>query len=263
MAKRRRIEEDIIDFSDDDVIDFSDDDVIDFSDDMEYVPSKKEVRSKPKIQKHQRIPKPKRQKNNKPIEKPKLTTILIVVVLVGLCGGWILSLFTNGDTSKGDDISNRVADQSNQAIKSTNEDPQKDIATLLKDIPFSKSELKSALIALGHSDATASQAIETMKGYEEPEIISRRIALYLEASGFSSKGLAGRLIADGFDQKTAIEVLSEKNKTIDYTEQAKRRGYGYLEYRVVTTSQMRDALVADGFTKEDVEKALKELPCDD
>lgn len=223
----------------------------------------KRIQDRPKQQKQPRKSKPVRQKTERQAKKTRLRNIILGIAIVSLLGGLLLSNLagkTNSNTGM-DNISQRVADQKDTNIKSTNEDPQADIIDLLAVVPFSRSELINALIALGHSQSTASEAVNA-SGYDDKEVAKQRIDLYLEATGFSSKGLAGRLIADGFDQTKAMEALAEKNKEIDYVEQAKRRGYSYLENYVLNQQQMHDALAEDGFTEEDITKVLAELPLD-
>lgn len=218
-------------------------------------------------------PSPKKaKKRNKSKKKPvniprttpkKLTLVLCAVVITGIVGGWGISNLFKSGSPKSSSIEERLLAPNEDAIKQTDTEPENDLDQLIEVFPYSRSELVRCLVNLGHTEATAIKAVEGYTKYDEQTMAQNRIDIYLESSGFSSKGLSGRLIADGFEQSQAVNAVKAKSAEIDYTEQAKKRGYSYLEYRVVDSQTMRKALEEDGFTKEDIEKAIKELPCDD
>lgn len=207
-------------------------------------------------------------KGRKPTHAPrttpkKLALVVCAVVITGVVGGWGISNLFKSEGSKPSSIEERLLAPNEDAIKQTDTEPDNDIDQLIEVFPYSRSELGRCLVTLGHTEATAIKAVEGYTKYDEETMAQKRIDIYLQSSGFSSKGLSGRLIADGFEQSKAVNAVKAKSSEIDYAEQAKKRGYSYLEYRVVDSQTMRKALEEDGFTKEDIEKAMKELPCDD
>lgn len=258
QVRQPKTEEDVDDFI------FEEDDfTFDFEDDTEPE-SKPEKPARPAKQERP-AKQPKSQAQSKPKKKTKHTMKTVRIAIAGvLLIGITISLFIFKPEKDTSTILSRLDEQSGVNIKQASSDINEDIKELMKLNPYSRTELKGMLIELGHSEAQAEDGIQKASDevYNEEEQINKRIDIYLKATGFSSKGLAGRLIADGFDQRTSMEVLARKSKEIDYAEQAKKRGYSYLEYHVVSDKKMREALKEDGFTDEAIEKAIKELPCD-
>lgn len=200
-----------------------------------------------------------RQKIN--LHQIPLTKILSIIGCIGLGIGILWSLIS--PTMQGNSLVDRVESQEDKAIKQATDTIENDTKAILNELPVSKLELRDNLIRLGHTNAQAQELISkiTTDQYDEEGIISKRIDLYLEATGFSEKGLAGRLVADGFDREKVLAVLA-KRTDINYIKEAQKRGATYLEDHVVKKDAMIKALLEDGFTQETIDKSITGIACD-
>lgn len=238
--------------------DFTFDD-LDVEEDIEYHAEPEQTRIDPKQANKKVESKYQRQKIN--LHQIPLTKILSIIGCIGLGIGILWSFVS--PSMKGSSLVDRVESQQDKAIKQATDSIENDTKAILKELPVSKIELRDNLISLGHTNAQAQELISkiTADEYDEEGIISKRIDLYLEATGFSEKGLAGRLVADGFDREKVLAVIAKRTE-IDYVKEAQKRGATYLEDHIVKKDAMIQALLEDGFTQETIDQAITGIACD-
>lgn len=239
--------------------DFTFDDLDVEEDIEEYTTEPEQTRIDPKQANKKVESKYQRQKIN--LHQIPLTKILSIIGCIGLGIGILWSFVS--PSMKGSSLADRVESQQDKAIKQATDSIENDTKAILKELPVSKIELRDNLISLGHTNAQAQELISkiTAEEYDEEGIISKRIDLYLEATGFSEKGLAGRLVADGFDREKVLAVIA-KRRDIDYVKEAQKRGATYLEDHIVKKDVMIKALLEDGFTQETIDQAITGIACD-